>query len=121
MTVAWVARPDFDGTVSRVIARVVGTVVGVAAAALGIEILDAQGFGLTVLVGIGTWVALVFVWSNYAVAVIGVTVLVLSLFAVEGDRSWTSLGVRLLATVIAGLIVIVVSELWRKDGVEGAR
>jgi len=121
MTVAWVARPDFDGTVSRVIARVVGTVVGVAAAALGIEVLDAQGFGLTVLVGIGTWVALVFVWSNYAVAVIGVTVLVLSLFAVEGDRSWTSLGVRLLATVIAGLIVIVVSELWRKDGVEGAR
>ena len=121
MTVAWVARPDFDGTVSRVISRVIGTVIGVAAAALGIEILDAQGFGLAVLVGIGTWVALVFVWSNYAVGVIGVTVLVLSLFAVEGDRSWTSLGARLLATVIAGLIVILVSELWRKDVAAGAK
>jgi uncharacterized membrane protein YccC len=120
MTVAWVARPDFDGTVSRVFARIVGVVFGVTAAAIGIEVLDAQSYGLAVLVGIGTWVALVFIWSNYAVAVIGVTLLVLSLYAVEDDRSWTELGARLLATVVAGVIVIVISELWRTDRVRQA-
>jgi uncharacterized membrane protein YccC len=65
-------------------------------------------------------VALVFIWSNYAVAVIGVTLLVLSLYAVEDNRSWTELGVRLLATVVAGVIVIVISELWRTDRVRQA-
>lgn len=113
LTVAWVARPDTDGTVSRVFERILGTILGVGLAAVGLEMVDVTGIGLAVLVGIGTFLALAFVWSNYALAVSGVTLLILSLFAVEDDRSWLSLGVRILATITAGLVVLLVSGLWR--------
>jgi uncharacterized membrane protein YccC len=113
MTVAWVAKPDTDGTVSRVFERILGTILGVGLAAIGLQVFDIKGLGLAVLVGLGTFMALTFVWSNYALAVSGVTLLILTLFAVEDDRSWLSLGVRILATIAAGVVVLLVSGLWR--------
>jgi len=114
MTVAWVAKPDTDGTVSRVFERILGTILGVGLATIGLQVLDVKGLGLAVLIGVGTFLALAFVWSNYALAVSGVTLLILSLFAVEDDRSWLSLGVRILATITAGVVVLLVSGLWRE-------
>nr|WP_249420017.1 FUSC family protein [Rhabdothermincola salaria] len=109
MTVAWMAKPDLAGTVSRVSLRVVGTLVGVAIAAGVFALTDPGTLGITVLVSVGSLVAFSFIWANYAIAVSGITVIVLSLFASAGEAVERDVVLRLGLTVGAGALTLAVA------------
>lgn len=115
MTVAWLERTDQHGTVSRVLQRVLGTLLAVVICVALIDGLTLQGFQLAALVGISAFVALAYMWANYPVAVSGVTMTVLTLLAIEGDFVRETVDMRLVATVIGGLITIGASLLWRTN------
>ncbi len=112
MTVAWTTRPAFDGTVSRVIQRIIGTILGIAVSVVIIEGLHLGPWGLVPLVGASTLLALVFIWANYPIAVVGITVLVISLLGMMGDPVGATAGIRILATLIACAIALLASLTW---------
>jgi uncharacterized membrane protein YccC len=115
MSVAWMSKPDLNGTVVRVLHRLVGTVLGLVIAYLVVVIFQPSGSGFLPLVLIGVALAIAFIWSNYAIAVTGVTMWVVSLFAMVGDPVVSTMDARLLATVAAAALVLLATWLsdWR--------
>lgn len=113
MTVAWVAKPDKDGTATRVVARIGGTLLGLIVVGLAVDQLGIKDAGIIITVGVGSMLALSFIWANYAIAVAGVTILVIALFspAFAGDARPT-LWDRAVDTVVAGIITVLVSFVW---------
>lgn len=115
MTVAWVTKPDVNGTVTRVAARIVGTVIGLGISAVLLLSLGVSGYTAAVAVAIAGGIAVAFVWANYAIGVVGVTVLVVVMFSFDGDPVAEDLTLRLVATLLAGVIAIAASYVWRAD------
>ena len=114
MSVAWMSKPDHSGTVDRVTHRLVGTVVGLLVTA-GIVLASRPGdYGFLALSLVGAAIAIAFIWANYAVAVAGVTIWVVSLFGMVGDPVVTTVDIRLLATVAAAVLVI--AGMWLIPG-----
>ena len=108
MTVAWIFKPDLKDTVMRVTERVVGTLAAIGVAFVW-ETYVGSSHGLRLIVaGIGAYLLLAFLTANYTVATFGVTSFVLALFAMAGDLYEQTVIFRLLATLAAGAIVIVV-------------
>lgn len=112
LTVAWIAKPDLSGTVNRVTMRILGTIAGVLVAGACIA-LFAQTSVPEVLLALGTafaaWLAIAYLWANYPLAVIGITLFVLFSDYMSGDVEAANIVVRLLATVAAGAWVLLVS------------
>lgn len=106
MSVAWMSKPDHAGTVDRVTHRLVGTVLGLLVTAGIVFVSRPADFGFLALSLIGAAIAIAFIWANYAVAVAGVTIWVVSLFGMVGDPVVTTVDIRLLATVAAAVLVI---------------
>lgn len=105
MTAAWITRPDLDGTVERVILRVVGTLVGIALAGTFILTLD-PGHPLSVLMtSIAVFIVLVFLVPNYAIAVVGITIFVFFLFDIVGYPVRQMIPTRIVSTLIAAVLV----------------
>lgn len=113
MSVAWMSKPDHDGTVDRVVHRLVGTALGLGIAALGVLVFDLSVDSLLVLSILGAAITIAFIWANYAVAVTGVTIWVVSLFAMVGDPILPTIDVRMAATVGAALLVLAAAWLSR--------
>lgn len=114
LTVAWIAKPDIASTVSRVVMRIVGTIVGliaVAAIALAVRDLPSEQILLSISLGVAGALALAFLWANYPVAVVGITAFVLLLGEFDNPELERNLISRLLATVAAGVWVILVSSI----------
>jgi uncharacterized membrane protein YccC len=113
MTVAWVARPDHNGTVSKVAARMIGTLIGLVLVAATIWAFGWSEVGIVLIIGGGSMLALAFIWANYAIAVAGVTTFVIALFSLIGDPVRATLPIRALDTFIAGVITVAASYIWR--------
>ena len=113
MTVAWISRPDRDGTVDKVTSRVIGTLLGVAIAGLLIGLTPASKAESMLMVALAAYVVLAFLGPNYAVAVSGVTVFVFFLFHVVGYPLNGSIQARTASTVIAAALVLVAVGLGR--------
>ena len=111
MSVAWMSKPDHDGTVVRVLHRVVGTILGLLVAFIVVVVFRPTGSGFLPLALVGVALAIAFIWANYAIAVTGVTVWVVSLFAMVGDPVVETMDLRLLATVAAGVLVLIASSI----------
>lgn len=112
LTVAWIAKPDLAGTVTRVTARVAGTLLGVIAVALlvySIRDLPGREYILVLGVAFGGYLVNAFLWANYPVAVIGITSVVLLLEALAGGNSQSEVQERIGFTLLAGLWVLIVS------------
>lgn len=112
MTVAWVTKPDKDGTATRIIERISGTILGVVLTAL---VIDGLGIGLVaiaVFAGIGLALAVLFVRANYSIAVVGVTMLVVGLFTFDGDPVAETLVLRIILTVLAGVMAFLAFYIW---------
>lgn len=109
MSVAWMSKPDLDGTVVRVMHRLVGTVLGLAIASGVVLVLRPTGTGFVPLALFGVALVIAFIWANYAVAVTGVTIWVVALFAMVGDPVIETMDARLLATVGAAALVLIAS------------
>ena len=116
MTIAWITRPDLAGTVSRVAARILGTVVGLGICAVGLLAFGASGYAAAILGAVAAGLAIAFIWANYAVAVTGVTVMVVVVFSLDGDSVAQDLVVRLAATLLAAVMAVAGSYLWRRHG-----
>lgn len=106
MTVAWIARPDSSGTVVRVAQRVGGTILGVSLlVAWGIWLPKPQ-WVLIIAIGVGAYLTFAFIWANYTIAVFGITIFIITIFALAGDLIETSVFFRVGATLAAALIVL---------------
>jgi len=114
MTVAWVTRPDADGTVTRVTGRLLGTIIGLALVALTFQVTSISNGVIIVLIAVSSYIAALFIFANYALAVIGITILVVTLFALGNDPVQETAPLRMLATVIAAGIVLPLSLLFRR-------
>ncbi|MFN8125980.1 MAG: FUSC family protein [Candidatus Nanopelagicales bacterium] len=108
LTVAWIAKPDLAGTVTRVVMRIGGTVVGLVLA-IGLVLVVTGPVSFALAVGFGALLVGAFLYANYTVAVAGITSFVIVLLALTGDPVRTTLVPRLVDTVIAGVIVVTAS------------
>jgi uncharacterized membrane protein YccC len=119
MSVAWIFKSDQKATAVRVAERVIGTLVAVGLAFVWGTFLPAPDGLVFLLVGVGGYLLLAFLTSNYSIATFGVTTFVLALFAIAGDLYEQTVLFRLEATLAAGAIVVVVLVaerfLFRRD------
>lgn len=107
MTVAWIAKPDRDGTVEKVTSRVIGTLFGVAiAGALIATTPDSSVFSL-IMVGIASYFVLAFLTPNYTITTTGITVFVFFLFRIVGFPMGGSIAARVVSTLIAAALVLI--------------
>jgi uncharacterized membrane protein YccC len=107
MTVAWISRPDRDGTVEKVTLRVAGTLLGVGVAGALIGLTPATNAESIVMVAIAAYVVLAFLIPNYAIAVAGITVFVFFLFHTVGYPMEGSIQARIASTFIAAALVLI--------------
>lgn len=107
MTVAWITRPDRDGTIERVILRSVGTLAGIAIAGTFIVIVDPSNALSVVMTSLAVFIVLTFLAPNYAIAVIGITIFVFFLFNIVGYPVEQMIETRVVATLMAAVLVAV--------------
>jgi hypothetical protein len=115
MTIVWMTKPDAEGTVTRVVERVIGTIVGVGVAALLIDGVSDGDIAIALYAGLGVFLLLGFIYANYPIAVTGVTLMVITLLSFPGRSVVDTLDYRIIATVVAGVITLVAAlSLWRR-------
>lgn len=112
MTVAWVTKPDKDGTATRIVERISGTILGVILTALVIDGLGIGEVAVAVFAGVGLALAVLFVKANYSIAVVGVTMLVVGLFTYDGDPVGETLVLRIILTILAGVLAFLAFYIW---------
>lgn len=111
MSVAWMAKPDRDGTSTRILGRLAGTAAGLLSVAVIMGIFhESQASAIGVVAG-GSFLALAFIWANYAIAVVGITAFVIALFSINGGPVADTLLLRMLDTVIAAVITFAATFL----------
>ncbi len=108
LTVAWITKPDFAGTTTRVVERVLGTLIGVIASIVLINLIGTSIPFEVVMFSVGAMITLLFLVANYTLCTVGVT---LWLMAVLDISSAPTEG-RVLQTLAAGLLVIGASRIW---------
>jgi hypothetical protein len=114
MTIAWITKPDSDGTVSSVAGRLLGTLAGLAACVLLILVFHVQGTLAVALCALAAGLVIAFIRANYALGVLAITVLVVMVFSIEGDPVTSAIDVLLAATVLAAIMTVVASFAWRR-------
>ncbi len=112
MTVAWMTRPDHDGTNTRIAQRIVGTVVGLLLMALVLNVFHARDHWTAVICMLASALCVAYMNANYAIAVVGVTSFVIPLLVMIGQPSGETLLLRLAATLLAGLMTWASLFLW---------
>lgn len=115
MSVAWITRPDPDGTVSRVVGRLVGTILGLGAVWTIFTVLPVDDAGVVVVVLLSAFIAALFIVANYGLAVAGITMLIVTLFFLVGDPVDQTVQWRLVATLIATAIAIPIAAIGRAE------
>ena len=113
MIVVWMSRPDRNGTATRVFERTLGTLLGIGISLLFLDLLQVGKDGLPIFVFVGTFVALAFFNANYPIAVAGITLLLMSLFTIDGDPITETAPYRLMCTLIAAAITVAASFIWQ--------
>ena len=113
MTVAWMARPDKNGTTTRVFDRTLGTIVGIGVSIFLIDVIGSGPLLITLYVFVGTLALVGLISANYPIAVVGITVIVITLFTLDGEPLTESAPYRVLCTLIAAVITIAASYLWQ--------
>lgn len=112
MTVAWISRPTMGDTTVRVSARVAGTAAGVIVSGVIVSSLDPGQWALVALMGVSALVAVAFIPANYAIGIAGVTPFLFFLMVLDGEGAESSLLTRLVAALMAGLLVLLAAAVW---------
>ena len=112
MTIAWVARPGRQLTVERTWHRVLGTLAGIAFVTVLMLTAGNSPYELAVLTAAGATLTLIFVRAHYAIAVAGITIAIMSLFAIEGQSFEMNAIYRIWATLVAGALLLVGTLVW---------
>ena len=111
LTVAWVTRPDYGTTVGRVAARVAGTLLGLVLVGVVIYVFDPGAAGMIAVCAVASFLLYAALPVNYAVAVIFITSLIVTLLEMVGDTLVTALWTRGTATLIGGALVVAASRI----------
>lgn len=111
IVIAWVTVPDRHGTVTKVMARIIGTLAGAVVMWVVGDLLDLHGYEVAVLIGIGAFIAVWLLRANYSLAVVGITMFMLGLFELLGQSIESLIRNRILDTLIAGAIVVIVGVI----------
>jgi uncharacterized membrane protein YccC len=114
LTVAWIAKPDLSNTVSRVTMRILGTMAGLVLVTVILLIareLPGELVILSITVGLAGAIALAYLNANYPLAVIGITAYVLLVEHVSDEGEEYDIIARLIATMLAGLWVLLVASI----------
>ncbi len=112
LSAAVVLRPDFASTMTRGVARVVGSAFGVGAVGVLVAVAP-PGSGVELLLaGVTAWGTFAFYQSSYAVGVAFLTGLVLVLIGGGQQVSLSVAGIRIVDTVIGGSVALVAYLVW---------
>jgi len=112
MTVALVLKPDFTTTFSRGLQRLLGTLAGLLIATALVHSIHPTPLKEIVLVTVFAFVLRTFGPANYGILAIGVTGLVVFLFAVAGVSAAQVVVARGLDTLAGGAIALLAYRLW---------
>jgi len=112
MTVAWMTKPDHDGTTTRILQRILGTLIGLLLMAFLFDVLHVHSHWTPVITMLAAALTVAYMNANYAVAVVGVTSFVVPLLIMSGQPSGETLLLRLCATVLAGVLTWASLFLW---------
>ena len=112
MTALIVLKPDFATTISRGVARLVGTGGGVIAAAAVVAALHPHGAALIALIAVCTWIGYTVFAANYAVYAVFLTFLVVLLLSSAERSALSTVTDRGFDTLIGGGIAIAAYLLW---------
>lgn len=115
MTVAWIAKPDRDGTVEKVTSRVIGTLFGVAIAGTLIATTPYSSVFSLIMVGVASYFVLAFLTPNYAITTTGITVFVFFLFRIVGFPLDGSITARVASTLIAATLVLIAIRIGQQS------
>lgn len=114
MTIVWMSKPDTSGTVSRIVERIAGTLLGLGVAIVLIDGISDGTAAISLYTGIGVFIGLAFLTANYPIAVTGITLMVITLFSLQGEPVGETAPYRIAATLVAGVITAVIAlTLWR--------
>lgn len=115
MTIVWMSKPDRDGTVTRVVERILGTLLGVAVSIALINGISDDDLAISLYAGIGVFLLLAFLFANYPIAVSGVTLMVVTLLSLQGEPVLETAPFRIAATLVAGVITLAAAlTMWRR-------
>jgi MFS family permease len=108
IVIAWVTLPDRHGTVTKVAARITGTLLGAVAMWFVGTVLDLHGYEVAAVIAMGAFISVWLLRANYSLAVIGITIFMLGLFDLLGQPIQMLIRNRILDTIVAGVIVLAV-------------
>jgi len=112
LTSLFVCQPSYSETRRRLFQRVLGTLTGVIAGVLIVQLLPTLA-GQTLLMLVATYAFFVWLRKNYAISVIFVTIFVIAAFNVTAGEGLIILGPRIMDTLIGSLLAIgAVRFLW---------
>lgn len=112
LTIAWITKSDYAGTVPRILARVIGTLLGAIFAGLTISALHPGPWLLLLLVLSSAFAVYACLLVNYAATVFFITGLVLFLVRlVNPEGELAIVEERIGATLIGGAIALIISNI----------
>jgi uncharacterized membrane protein YccC len=112
VTTMIVLKPDFTATVSRGVARTVGTAIGLLAAAVLVSVVHPSGLTLIAAVAVCAWFGYTVFAANYAVYAIFLTAMVILLVSTAGNSAIAPVENRGFDTLIGGAIAIAAYLIW---------
>ena len=106
MSVVWMSKVNLVITSSRVMHRLLGTMVGLSGIGLLTHGMTLHGDEWLPVSVLGAALLIAYIWVHYASAVVGVTLYVMAAFAMAGDPVDKTIIYRMLDTTIAAALVM---------------
>jgi len=113
MTALLVLKPQWADTLSRGIARMLGTVAGAGFAVLLARLLPLPAWLLPTLVMVSAWGCYALQAVNYAVFSFFITLYIVFLFRFGGFSQTTAAHIRLVNTVVGGALALTIDAMWK--------
>ncbi len=112
VTALIVLKPDFGATISRGVARTIGTGIGVAAGAAMVAFAHPSGIVLIVLIAACTWLGYTVFAASYAIYAIFLTAFVILLISAGEHSAVVTVENRGFDTLIGGVLAILAYLVW---------
>ncbi len=113
MTALLVLKPQWSNTLSRGIARMLGTVAGAGIALLLSRLLPFPAWVMPSLVLVGAWGCYALQAVNYAAFSLFITLYIVFLFRFGGFSETAAAHIRLVNTVIGGTLALMIDAMWK--------
>jgi uncharacterized membrane protein YccC len=113
MTALLVLKPQWGHTLSRGIARMVGTVAGAGIALVLARLLPFPSLILPTLVVVSAWGCYALQAVNYALFSVFITLYIVFLFRFGGFSETAAAHIRLVNTVVGGSLALAIDAIWK--------